>query len=76
MHKCYLLKIYYRPSKNYPEYHTHEFLLTGTDESIDNIVHEEIKQFEKINSLPVEQMSIFEHLKSTNLKKGIIKNEF
>lgn len=65
----YLVKFFYMNRKFDPyEYQTFELLLNGTNETIENIVLNEIKHFESINKFKIEQYNIYTHLKGASLK--------
>lgn len=66
----YLLKLYYRKNTDI-EYHTQEFLLKGTTNTIDDIIKKEIQTFNEVNKetgYTVEQYNYYIHVKGDMLK--------
>lgn len=55
------------------EYQVHRFLLQGKEDTINDIIMDEIKMFEEINKekeLKVEQYNLFEYIGGKSLKES------
>ena len=70
--KAYMLEMFYMDVDYDPyEYQVQRFLFQGNDETICDIVMNEIKTFEKVNKkrgLKVEQYNLFEYIGGKSLK--------
>jgi hypothetical protein len=53
---------------NLYEYQMFELLLQAKNNTIDDVVKEEIKKFEELNKYKIEQYNIYLHLKGGSLK--------
>lgn len=69
MTNTYLVKFYYmNKDYNLYEYQMFELLLQAKNNTIDDVVKEEIKKFEELNKYKIEQYNIYLHLKGGSLK--------
>lgn len=72
--KAYMLEMFYMNKEYDPyEYQVHRFLLQGKEDTINDIIMDEIKMFEEINKekeLKVEQYNLFEYIGGKSLKES------
>lgn len=72
--KAYLLEMFYMNYDYDPyEYQVQRFLLQGKEDTINDIIMDEIKTFEEVNKekeLKVEQYNLFEYIGGKSLKES------